>query len=83
MNRIITAAVALPILVATILYPPLKLLFVTLAAAAIVVALYEFWFLARRVGAKPDIVVGSMPAAARTILLWQQPARSGWFGSTE
>jgi phosphatidate cytidylyltransferase len=64
MNRVITAAVALPVLVATILYPPLKLVFVALADAAIVIALYEFWFLARRVGAKPDIVVGYSATAA-------------------
>jgi phosphatidate cytidylyltransferase len=70
MNRIITAAVALPVLVATILYPPLKILFVALAAAAIVVALYEFWFLARRVGAKPDIVVGYAATAALLVVFY-------------
>jgi phosphatidate cytidylyltransferase len=64
MNRITTAAIALPVLVACILYPPLKLLFVALAAAAIVIALYEFWFLAKRAGAKPDIVVGYAATAA-------------------
>jgi phosphatidate cytidylyltransferase len=64
MNRIITAAIALPVLIACILYPPLKLLFVALAAAAIVIALYEFWFLAKRAGAKPDIVVGYAASAA-------------------
>jgi len=64
MNRIITAAVALPVLIASILYPPLELLFVAIAVAAIVVALYEFWFLARRVGAKPDVVVGYAATAA-------------------
>ncbi|HYE13220.1 MAG TPA: phosphatidate cytidylyltransferase [Pyrinomonadaceae bacterium] len=58
MNRLITAAVALPVLIASIIYPPLHLLFVALAVGAIVVALYEFWFLAKRVGAKPDVVVG-------------------------
>ena len=64
MNRIITAAVALPVLIASILYTPLELLFVAIAVAAIVVALYEFWFLARRVGAKPDVVVGYAATAA-------------------
>jgi len=64
MNRIITAAVALPVLIASILYPPLELLFVAVAVAAVVVALYEFWFLARRVGAKPDVVVGYAATAA-------------------
>ena len=44
--------------------PPLKPLFVLIAAAAIVVGLYEFWFLARRVGAKPGVVAGYSAAAA-------------------
>ncbi|MDT7687704.1 MAG: phosphatidate cytidylyltransferase [Acidobacteriota bacterium] len=68
MNRIITAAIALPVLIASIIYPPLQILFVVLAAAAIVVALYEFWFLARRVGAKPDVVVGYAATAALLVL---------------
>ncbi len=63
-SRLITAAVALPVLIASIIVPPLKLLFVVLAAAAIVVAVYEFWFLARRVGARPDVVVGYAATAA-------------------
>lgn len=67
MNRLITAAVALPVLIASILYPPLRLLFVGIAVAAIVVALYEFWFLAKRVGAKPDIVVGYAATAAMLV----------------
>src|SRR5437868_979609 len=64
MSRIITAAVALPLIIASILYPPLELLFVAIAVAAISIALYEFWFLARRVGAKPDVVVGYAATAA-------------------
>src|SRR5437763_1164033 len=64
MPRIITAAVALPLIIASIIYPPLEPLFVVIAVAAIAVALYEFWFLARRVGAKPDVVVGYAAAAA-------------------
>ena len=63
-SRLITAAIALPILIASIIFPPLKLLFVVIAAAAVVVALYEFWFLTRRVGAKPDVVVGFAATAA-------------------
>jgi phosphatidate cytidylyltransferase len=58
MNRVITAAIALPVLIASIIYPPLKLLFVAIGAAAVVIALYEFWFLSKRVGARPDVVVG-------------------------
>jgi len=63
-SRLITAAIALPVLIASIVVPPLKLLFVAIAVAAMVVALYEFWFLAKRVGAKPDVVVGYAAAAA-------------------
>lgn len=63
-TRLITAAVALPILIASIVYPPLWPLFVLLAVGAILVAIYEFWFLARRVGAKPDVVVGYASTAA-------------------
>ncbi|MDT5294637.1 MAG: phosphatidate cytidylyltransferase [Acidobacteriota bacterium] len=68
MNRIITAAIALPVLIASIIFPPLQILFVVLAAAALVVALYEFWFLARRVGAKPDVVVGYAATAALLVV---------------
>src|SRR2546423_2584563 len=67
MNRIITAAVALPILIASIIYPPLKFLFVALAVASIVIALYEFWFLSKRGGAKPDVVVGYAATAAMLV----------------
>jgi len=63
-SRLITAAVALPILIASVVFPPLKVLFVVIAVAAMVVALYEFWFLSRRVGAKPDVVVGYAATAA-------------------
>jgi phosphatidate cytidylyltransferase len=64
MNRIITAAIALPVLIASIIFPPLKWLFVVIGSAAIVVALYEFWFLSKRVGARPDVVVGYAATAA-------------------
>ena len=63
-SRLITAAVALPVIIASVLVPPLKLLFVVIAVAAMVVALYEFWFLSKRVGARPDVVVGYAAAAA-------------------
>src|SRR2546421_10777712 len=64
MNRIITAAIALPVLIASILSPPFELVFVLIVNVAIATALYEFWFLAKRVGAKPDIVVGYAATAA-------------------
>ncbi|MBV8858827.1 MAG: phosphatidate cytidylyltransferase [Acidobacteria bacterium] len=63
-SRLITAAVALPVLIASVIVKPLWPLFVALAMAAIVIALYEFWFLCRRVGARPDVVVGYAAVAA-------------------
>ncbi|HEX8282265.1 MAG TPA: phosphatidate cytidylyltransferase [Pyrinomonadaceae bacterium] len=63
-SRLITAAIALPVLIASIIFPPLKILFVVIVAAAAVIALYEFWFLAKRVGARPDVVVGYAATAA-------------------
>jgi phosphatidate cytidylyltransferase len=64
MSRIITAIIALPILIASILIPALAPLFVLLAIAAMVLGLYEFWFLARRREMKPDVIVGYAGAAA-------------------
>lgn len=64
MSRIITAIIALPVLIASILIPALAPLFVLLALAAMVIALYEFWWLARRREMKPDVVVGYAGAAA-------------------
>ena len=69
-SRLITAAIALPVLIASIIVPLLWPLFVVLATAAIVVALYEFWFLCRRVGAKPDIVVGYAAVAALFVIFF-------------
>ena len=69
-TRLITAAVALPVLIASVIFPPLKLLFVVIAVAAMVVALYEFWFLSKRVGAKPDVVVGYTAAAALLVVFF-------------
>ena len=69
-SRLITAAIALPVLIASVIFPPLQILFVVLAAAAIVVALYEFWFLAKRVGAKPDVVVGYSAVAALFVVFF-------------
>ena len=69
-SRLITAAVALPVLIASIIVPQLKFLFVALAMAAIVIALYEFWFLCRRVGAKPDVVVGYATVASLFVVFF-------------
>ncbi|MEP6718842.1 MAG: phosphatidate cytidylyltransferase [bacterium] len=76
MNRIITALVLLPFLIASILVPWLQLLFVALAAAAMVFALYEFYILARKRDMKPDIAAGFLGAAALfTIFYFAEPGR--------
>jgi phosphatidate cytidylyltransferase len=76
MQRIITAVILLPFLIASILVPWLKLLFVALAAAAMVFALYEFYVLARKPDMKPDIAAGFLGAAALfTIFYFVEPRR--------
>ena len=64
MSRIITALIALPILIASILIPWLQPLFVVLAAAAMIFGLYEFYVLARRKDLKPDVAAGYLGGAA-------------------
>jgi len=64
MSRIITAAIALPILIASILVPWLQPLFVAIAAAALIFGLYEFYVLARKKDMKPDVAAGFLGAAA-------------------
>jgi phosphatidate cytidylyltransferase len=64
MSRVITALIALPILIASILLEPLKLLFVIIAFAAMVIALYEFWHLGRKKTVKADVVIGYGAAVA-------------------
>jgi phosphatidate cytidylyltransferase len=64
MSRIITAAIVLPFLIASILISRLQPLFVLLAGAAMVLALYEFYLLAKRRELKPDVVAGFLGAAA-------------------
>src|SRR6266550_4654489 len=74
MSRIITALILLPFLIASILVPWLQLLFVALAAAAMVFALYEFYVLARKRDMKPDIAAGFLGSAALfTIFYFAQP----------
>lgn len=74
MQRIITAVVVLPVLIASILISWLQPLFVTLAAAAMVLGLYEFYLLARKKDIKPDIVAGYLGGAALfTIFYFASP----------
>jgi phosphatidate cytidylyltransferase len=77
MSRIATAAIILPFLIASILISWLQPLFLLLVAAAIVLALYEFYLLARRRDMKPDIVAGFLGAAALfTVFYFTEPAPS-------
>jgi phosphatidate cytidylyltransferase len=64
MSRIITAAVVLPFLIASILIPWLEPLFLVLAAAAMLFGLYEFYVLARMKELKPDVAAGCLGGAA-------------------
>jgi phosphatidate cytidylyltransferase len=62
--RVVTAAVLLPILVVSIIFAKLALLFVVLAAAALIVALFEFWLLARKQQIRADAAAGLLGAVA-------------------
>ena len=74
--RIVTAAVALPVLIASILIAKLALLFVLVAALAMVLALYEFWVLARKQQLKADLASGYIGGAALfTVFYFAEPGR--------
>jgi phosphatidate cytidylyltransferase len=76
MSRFITAIIALPILIASIVVAQLATLFVLLALAAMVLGLYEFWLLAKRREMKPDEVVGYLGAfALLTIFYLNDPGQ--------
>jgi len=75
MQRIITAVIVLPFLIASILISWLQPLFVALAAAAMVLGLYEFYLLARKKDIKPDVVAGYLGGAALfTIFYFASPS---------
>jgi len=74
MKRLLTAVIVLPFLIASILVSWLWWLFVLLAAASMVLALWEFYLLAKRLQLKPDPVPGFVAGAALiTISLQNQP----------
>jgi phosphatidate cytidylyltransferase len=76
MKRIITAAVLLPFLISSILVSWLQPLFVLLMAAAMTLALLEFWKLAKRRGMKPDMAAGYLGAAAIfTVFFFNEPSQ--------
>jgi phosphatidate cytidylyltransferase len=64
MSRIITAAIALPFLIASILISWLYPLFIVLAAGAMLFGLNEFYGLARKKEMKPDVAAGFLGGAA-------------------
>ena len=63
MQRLLTALVALPVLILAVWIPQLELLFVCIVAAALVLGLYEFYVLAKRSGAEADRATGMVFAA--------------------
>ena len=70
MSRILTAAIALPILIASILVPWLQPLFVAIAAAALIFGLYEFYVLAKKKDMKPDVGAGFLGGAALFVIFY-------------
>ena len=75
MSRVITAVVVLPFLIASILISWLQPLFIAMAAAAMVLGLYEFYVLAKRRGLKPDAAAGYLAGAALfTVFFFNDPA---------
>jgi phosphatidate cytidylyltransferase len=64
MSRIITAAIVLPFLIASILISWLEPLFVFLAAVAMILALYEFYLLAKKRDLRPDVTAMFLASAA-------------------
>lgn len=70
MPRIITAVIILPFLIASILISWLQPLFVVLAAAAMVLGLFEFYVLAKKRDLKPDAAAGYLGAAALFIVFY-------------
>ena len=70
MSRIITALILLPFLIASILVSWLQPLFVVLAAAAMVLGLYEFYLLAAKKGIKADAAAGYLAAVALFIVFY-------------
>jgi phosphatidate cytidylyltransferase len=70
MPRIITAIIFLPILIASILIPSLQPLFVVLAAAAMVLGLYEFYLLAAKQGIKADAAAGYLASVALFVIFY-------------
>jgi phosphatidate cytidylyltransferase len=75
MKRILTAVIVLPFLIASILISFLWWVFVLLAAAAMVLGLWEFYLLAKKLKLQPEAAAGYIAGAALiTIPLQNDPA---------
>ena len=75
MKRLLTAVVVLPFLIASILIDSLWWVFVLLAVAAMVLGLWEFYLLAKKLQLKPDPAAGYVAGAALvTIAVFNDPA---------
>jgi phosphatidate cytidylyltransferase len=78
MKRIITAVIVLPFLIASILISWLWPLFVGLIGVALIIALIEFWNLAKRRGMKPVEAPGYLGAVALMALFClNEPGQEG------
>lgn len=64
MKRLLTAAVVLPFLIASILISSLWWVFLLLAVAAFVLGLWEFYLLAKKLQLRPDAGAGYVAGAA-------------------
>jgi phosphatidate cytidylyltransferase len=62
--RLLTAAIVLPFLIASILVPWLKWLFVAMGGAAMALGLFEFYVLTKRLQIKPDTSAGFLAATS-------------------
>ena len=62
-QRIITALIALPVLLASFLIQFLAPLFVLLVLAALTLGLHEFWVMAKKRGHEPQAAIGYIAAA--------------------
>ncbi len=72
MKRLLTAVIVLPVLIASILVASLWWVFALLAVAAMVVGMWEFYALAKKLQLKPDAATGYI-AGAILITISLQP----------
>ncbi len=80
-TRILTAVIALPIVIAAIVlplwFPPAVWLFVALAAFALAAGLFEFYSLTKKLELKADAAIGYLGAAALFVgFVFDAPAKS-------